>query len=252
MLLDDLLTSAKQTIVERLASPLLGSFAVAWCAWNYKFLVILFSSTGVTQTFALIQAISFPDAWSILTRGIAYPLFSAGAYVFLYPYPARFIYEFTLRRQREINQTKQRISDETPLTLEESQKLRAEFVARERAHNDQVQRLNEEVARLNAALDLKTNPSPAPELSPAERMYDSLELGQLRLLQVVETSNGPMLESELVKASKESRVKTEYDIGELVRRKLLHRDFDQSKRGYTVEFTHSGRKALLDSNGSEA
>lgn len=69
MLLDDLLTSAKQTLVERLASPLLGSFAAAWCVWNYKFLVVLFSSAGVSQTFALIEKFAFPDAWSILIRG---------------------------------------------------------------------------------------------------------------------------------------------------------------------------------------
>ena len=84
MLIDDLLTSAKQTLTERLASPLLGSFAAAWCTWNYKFLVILFSSAGVSQTFGLIEKFSFPDVASIFTRGIIYPLLSAVAYVFFY------------------------------------------------------------------------------------------------------------------------------------------------------------------------
>jgi hypothetical protein len=244
MLLDDLLTSAKQTLVERLASPLLGSFAVAWCAWNYKFLVILFSSASVSQTFDLIEKIAFPDAWSIFARGIFYPLASASVYVFLYPYPARYIYEFTLKRQREINQTKQRIADETPLTREESRRLRAEFVQRERTHAGQVQELTNEITRLNAALDSKQALASPPELSPAERLYDRLEPSQFRLLQAVEELGSPVSESELVSTSKEKRVKTEYDIGELVRRRLLRRNSDGD--GYSLDFTHDGRRALLD------
>lgn len=84
-MLDDLLKSAKETIADRLASPLLGSFAVTWCLWNYKFLVILFSAAGVSQTFKLIETIAFPDTWSLIMRGTLYPLGSALLYVFAYP-----------------------------------------------------------------------------------------------------------------------------------------------------------------------
>ena len=252
MLLDEIIASAKQTLTERIASPLLGGFLVSWSLWNWKFLVILFSDATVSQTFSMIERIAFPDSVVLFTRGFLYPLLTAAAYIFVYPYPARFVYAFTLRRQREINQTKQRIADETPLTLEESRRLRAEYVEHERKNNEMIQRLNEEVARLNAALDAVTKHEPQPALSAAERIYDRLEPTQVFLLRILEKGGSPALESELIEKSPEPRVKTEFDIGELERRKLLHRNFDQSKGKYTLEFTHEGRRALLDSNATEA
>jgi hypothetical protein len=243
--LDELLTSAKQSLLDRLANPLLGSFAVAWCAWNYKFLVILFSSASVSQTFALVDTIAFPDKWSIFRRGLLLPLTSACVYVFLYPYPARFIYEFTLKRQREITQTKQRIADETPLTLEESRRLRVEFIERERADNEQVQRLTEEISRLNSALDLKSESTSPVRITFDEPLVKKLEPNQFQLLQLIEKLGSPVLESQLIGSSESSQVETEYEVGELVRKQLLLRRFDLSRREHTLEFTHDGRKELL-------
>ena len=148
-MLDDLLKSAKESILERIASPLLGSFSVAWCLWNYKFLVILFSEATVSQTFSLAEKYAFPDVSSVVIRGLLLPVLTAAAYVFVYPYPARFVYGFTQRRQVEINRLRQQIENETPLTLEDSRKLRAEFVEADRRHKETVDRLNEEITRLN-------------------------------------------------------------------------------------------------------
>ncbi len=252
MVLDDIITSTKQSFAERLASPLLGSFVAAWCVWNWKFLVILFSAATVSQTFALIEKYVYPDSMAIMTRGVLYPLITAAAYIFIYPYPARFIYAFTLRRQREINETKQRIADETPLTLEESRRIRAEYIEHERKNNEQIQRLNEEVARLNAALDSGTKPEAKPELSAADKLYDRLEPTEVFILRALEEIGSPALESELIKTSPEPKIKTEFAIGELERRKLLHRNFDQDRRGYTLQFTHDGRRALLENRSPDA
>jgi len=251
-MLDDVINSTKQSLVERLASPLAGSFVVAWCLWNWKFLVILFSATTVSQTFDLVERLAFPDWTAIVMRGLILPLLTAVGYIFIYPYPARFIYEFNLHRQREIAQTKQRIADETPLTLEESRRIRADYVDRERKNKEVVEELNEQIARLNAALDAaKEAPETPAELSSAERLYDKLEPSQFFLLHILEKAGSPALEKELIEKSPEPTVKTEFDIGELERRKLLHRNYDASRRGYTLEFTHAGRRALLDSKKSE-
>lgn len=252
MLLDDILASTKESLAERLSSPFLGSFVVAWCLWNWKFLVILFSAATVSQTFNLVEKVAYPDWYTIVTCGILYPVLSALAYIFIYPYPARFIYAFTLRRQREINETRQQIADETPLTVEESRRIRAEYVENDRKSKEALERLNEEIARLNAALDVATKAEPRSELTQAERMYNKLEPTQLFLLRVLETVGSPALESEVIERSPETRVKTEYDIGELERRKLLHRDYDQLRHGYTLAFTHDGRRALLESKDAEA
>lgn len=250
MSLDDLLSTAKQSLTERLSSPLLGSFVLSWCLWNWKFLVVLLSANTVSQTFALIDKLAFPNFTSVLTHGVLYPLLTAAAYIFLYPYPSRIVYAFNLRRQREVNEIRQQIADETPLTLQESRRLRAEYVEHERKNNELVQKLNEEIARLNAALDAATKVEPPPGLSAAERIYDQLEPTQLFLLRILEKIGSPALEADLIAKSPEPKVKTEYDIGELERRKLLHRNYDQAKSGYTLDFTHNGRRALLESKKS--
>lgn len=248
-MIDDLLKSAKETIAERLASPLLGGFVVTWCLWNYKFLVILFSAAGLSQTFKLIETVAFPDTSSLLMRGMLYPLVSTLLYVFVYPYPARFVYAFTLKRQREVNQIRRQIEEETLLTLEQSRALRAEYFQLERKNQESVDRLNSEVSRLGVALAQAQRASQSgPDLPLDERHSDRLEPTQLALLQHLEKSGGKAHQHELLDASSETKVKTEFDLGELERKKLILKVFDQVRRVYTFEFTHEGRRALL-SNG---
>jgi hypothetical protein len=246
-MIEDLLKSAKETLAERMASPLLGAFGLAWCLWNYKFLVILFSSASVLQTFKLIEDIAFPDTPSVLLKGMLYPLASALVYVFAYPYPAQFIYGFTLKRQREINQIKRHIEEETLLTLEESRVIRAEYVQIERKNQEEIDRLNAEVSRLKVASEqIKKAPSSGTGITSAERMYGSIEATQLTLLQFLEKHGGKASQSQLLKESTEPKVKTEFDLGELERRKLVAKDYNSAYKDYTFEFTHEGRRILLN------
>lgn len=39
----------------RLSSPVVMNFSIAWCVWNYKFIVILLSDNKVSETFALVD-----------------------------------------------------------------------------------------------------------------------------------------------------------------------------------------------------
>jgi hypothetical protein len=246
-MIDDLLKSAKETIAERLSSPLLGGFAAAWCLWNYKFIVILFSAAGVSQTFNLIETVAFPDSRTLVTRGMLYPLLSALLYVFAYPYPARFVYAFTQKRQREVNQIKRQIEGETLLTLEQSRTMRAEYVQLEHKNQEVVDNLNAEVSRLKVALDQARKESPnGPANSPAESLYGQLAPTQLALLKLLEKRGVKMTEEELIVESTEPKVKATFDLGELQNKRLISRSYDDHRRAYTYDFTHEGRRALLD------
>lgn len=248
-MLDDIIQATRQTLLERIASPLLGSFALAWCVWNWKFLVILFSTATVSQTFALVEQVAFPDPTTIALKGVLLPLLSAIAYVFAYPFPARYVYEFTLKRQRELNETKRRIADETPLTIEESRRLRAEYVEYERKQTAIIEELHEEVARLNAALDERKTKPELPQLSTAERLYDRIEPTQIKILKLLQSVNGKTYESEIIKKSGKNQIKAEFDLGELLRRGLISREY--TARGYIIEFTHEGRRVLLEQTAPE-
>ena len=245
-MIDDLLKSVKENALERLASPLLGSFVLAWCAWNYKFIVILFSAASVTHTFKLIETIAFPDHTTVLFRGILYPLVSSLAYVFLYPYPARFVYRFTLERQREINSIRKKIEDETPLTLEESRRIRDEKRDSDRQSREKIDQLTQEVTRLQALLsNLSTGNDKVVKAKVSVTSPDELEPSQFELLRLLEGKGGKATEKQIIQDAKEKKVKVEFDLGELVRMNVLSRDFSSREGGFFYTFTHTGRKVLL-------
>lgn len=251
-MLTDLLESAKENLLERLSSPALGSFAAAWCAWNYRFLVILFSDASVSQTFHLIDTIAFPDKSSILLRGVFFPLISAFAYVFLYPYPARLIYEFTLRRQREINSSRQAITNETPLTLEESRRIRAEFVEREKKNQQIISSLNEDISALRAQLDNKPQKlAPLESKSDTNNEPETLLSSELNILRKIEEYGGEAMENQIINLTGEDKTHTQFNIVELEHKKLLSRTYLGSRKDWRLSLTHSGRKALLDSRGAD-
>jgi len=251
-MLDDILQSAKQNLTERLSSPLLGAFAISWCGWNWKFLVILFSKASVTTTFSLVETVSFPDLSSILLYGLLFPLLVALAYVFIYPYPARYIYEFTLRRQREINEVKQRIAQETLLTFEESKKIRLKYTEKERNYTEEIQRLNEEIEHLREALNAQEKEGKPTHLSSADRLYGTLDSTQLLMLQTLDRMGGSATEQELIKQSPSTKTKAEFGIGELENRLLVNKNYSPNEGAYLIKFTHEGRRALLEGSRQES
>lgn len=165
--MDELLKSVRQQIDERLSSPLLGTFVISWCLWNYKFLVILFSAAQVTQTFKLIEAIAFPDIASILLRGVLYPLFTSAIYIFAYPYPARLVYRFVHRARKALEDERRVIEGQSLLTLDESRRIRTAREQLEMEHNNEVDRKNKEIDRLREVLKSRSVGEPeSTELRP--------------------------------------------------------------------------------------
>ncbi len=256
-MLDELLKSARQQIVDRMSSPLLGSFAVAWCLWNYKFLVILFSAASVTKTFELIETLVFPDLHSVLLRGFVFPTVTAIAYIFLYPYPARFVFGFTQRRQREINQLRQQIEDETLLTSEESRRIRNQVVAVEAAHRKEVDRLNEEVTKLRDALESATSPSAKQDARDARSTASgqhALTRGQAELMGFLFRDGGKGVDLDRVRTQvKQPTVELDFNLGELEQRNLIEKSIDERDDVY-LSFTHEGRRIAiaLQENPAEA
>ena len=155
-MLNDLITSAKETLLDRLTSPLIGSFVLAWPLWNYKFVVILLSSNSVTVTFQLIETIAFRSGWEVAWRGVLAPLASALAYVFLYPYPATWVFRFVRRHQANLNRIKLEIEGAELMSLNESRLLRASIRTRIdslEARNESLENEKQHLARINTQLE---------------------------------------------------------------------------------------------------
>jgi|GEM_PF-5337552 len=164
-------------VTERLTSPLVGTYWISWLIWNFKFVLIIFSGESIGTKFQLIHDEFF---WAPVGYARTYggPLLMTAAFIFIYPYPAEYVYKFRLQFQRRLTQVKQKIEDETLLSVEDGRKLRLEI--REKEQNF-VARLAEADQQID---DLRrVNESLKAPISGEERSLDkdirSAEIGSV-------------------------------------------------------------------------
>ncbi|EGQ8029029.1 hypothetical protein ACWOKN_004311 [Vibrio vulnificus] len=119
----DTVNSIQSYLYTRTISPLLGSLAVSWSLWNYKFILLLFSSLKYNDKLRMIS-ILYSDNWEILGQGFAFPLLTSLLYLFVYPIPAKFVYKHSLEQQKKLNEIKQKTEDQVLLSVEQSIKIR--------------------------------------------------------------------------------------------------------------------------------
>ena len=247
-MLNDLITSAKETLLDRLTSPLIGSFVLAWPLWNYKFLVILLSSNSVTVTFHLIETVAFRSGWEVAWRGVLAPLASALAYVFLYPYPATWVFRFVRTHQAKLNRIKQDIEGSELLSVDESRALRkavrAELDAVERRNDglenenrrmrSAVEQLEKELREVRAAA-----PTSVEEISVTMADDELRALYELAKLIDQPDSGGRARFDQIAAHLDLTRTMTEYLLDGLKARSFVFED------GSDYELTAKGRKALM-------
>lgn len=102
--MDDFIKSIKATLYDRTTSPLFGAFCISWIIWNYELILILFSSMEALEKINFIKLALYPTFVECILRGGVYPLITAGAFIYGYPYPAKFVYEFTYKKQKELKE----------------------------------------------------------------------------------------------------------------------------------------------------
>lgn len=160
-MLDDLTKEIKAQLYERVKSPLFGAFALSWVVWNYRVLVALVSDLKFAEKMEFIDK-AYPSALELSLHGALGPLVSAILFLWLYPYPARWMYSYWATQQKELKKVQQRIEDETPLTQEEANALRKagllqvrefqaqlkELAATNKELEERAKLLQEEIARL--------------------------------------------------------------------------------------------------------
>jgi hypothetical protein len=232
--MDDLIKSLKAHLYDRLTSPLLSSVLIAWAAWNYRLFVVLLSNLDVQKKFDYIDTILYPTLGDIFARGTIYPLLSALFLIYVYPIPARRVYEYVRSEQKKLKEIQQRIEDETPITVEQARELRTAIrkadsdFEREIGERDAIiLKLRQEISKLEA--DATQDDGNSAPLDTADIPVDVrlAELGQ-RLTQpqitilneIAQAPDG--LEISLARASAGSNpVVRQFNIDELLRFKLI-------------------------------
>jgi hypothetical protein len=239
----DIANNIQTQLTERLSNPLGGSFVIAWLLLNYKFIIILLSLNTVSTTFKLIETLCFPTISTMLLNGVLFPLVMALLYLFVFPYPAKFVYEFTQKRQKEIHEIRQRIVDETPLTIEESRAIRVGARSLEESHNNEMLRKEKEILTLKEELtDLKkTVPTSVNGNISTPKFEPNKE--QLKLLLKIGESHAGESAENLFLLVNDTKIKVEFDLGELAKNGYVKKSFNGDD--YVYEITHDGRACLV-------
>ncbi|WP_395501802.1 hypothetical protein [Ectopseudomonas mendocina] len=148
--MNDVFESLKETIRDRLSSPLIGPYVIAFIACNFKALLFVLSGLPPQEKIAAIDALYSHD--NALFVAFLLPLAIALFYVFLFPFPARFIMRYTLHQNRLNRDIQHRVLEETVLTLEESRDLIARHKAQLAELEGDAAKAQQQAERLKAAL----------------------------------------------------------------------------------------------------
>jgi hypothetical protein len=240
-----LLDSVKSAVTDRAISPLFGSFALSWGLWNYRFLLALFSELELNEKLKFIDSVLFKNPEDCLLRGILYPLLTTGFVIFVYPYPAKWTFQFWRARQRELRMIRQKIDEETPLTIEESRELRKQMAEQRLDHEKQLRQKDED----NAVLKEKVkNLSPILNLPPATKpAYADLPDECVQILRLLAENDGRMYEHEINEKIQKPSVFVKSHLDTLRRLNLIT-TASNTYSGVLLELTEIGREAAVKLN----
>jgi hypothetical protein len=123
-MIEDVSKTFKTQLDERINSPLASSFALSWAGWNYKVLVVLFSSMSPRAKIWTIDYVLFPSPESVVLYGVCFPLLTALLYIFLYPIPAKQVFIYRRRWQKHLKDIQIKMDGELPLTAAEAKDIK--------------------------------------------------------------------------------------------------------------------------------
>lgn len=256
-MLDDLAKTVKAQLYERASSPLLGAFAISWVAWNYRFVLVLISSMPAAEKFTYIDTNIFSSYQAIFLHGTLYPLLTTLSLIFIYPIPARFVYEYWRTRQRELKEIQQRIDDETPLTREEARELRHETLNARLEFEQELERRSAEITRLKETIkelqprekvDADRPPKKQAKSAPPKttEANSALDEGQVQMLQKIAESANGLFEKNMISSSGSDKILAEYNLGELVAKNYASKRYSSNYDDYEITVTHPGRSYLVN------
>lgn len=255
-IMDEYIKSIKAHLYDRATSPLFGTFAASWLAWNYKFVVVLASAMDVEKKLMFISTTLYGSAWDRYGIGLFFPLLTAVAFLYCYPFLAKPIYRFVRQKQIELQDVKRQIEGETTLTVKDSRILRRALLTQEREfettlheRDSTIQELKEIITDLEEKLKLvDTGATKQGDITVTPTKV-ALSEPQLAMLKLV-ASNPRIDELTLLSRAHhefpEEDYVTEYNLGELRRLTLVEtQGYDAENNVPLYSATHFGREYLI-------
>lgn len=245
-MLEEFSKTVKAQLYERASSPLLGSFTIAWCIWNHRFIMVIFSELSFQEKIRYIDFHIFGGWQESLVNGIGIPLAAALFMILVYPWPSRFLYSYWRRQQNKLKTDQQIIDGDVLLSVDESREIRQAEIKMKIEFDAQLRTKNEEIAILKATIDnlREKNELKKPEPEKIVNTNNDLSKSQMELLDLISKNDGIHKKTTIKKSG--DALLVEFDFGELLSRNLTKESYDSSVNDYKVRITHDGTKKLID------
>lgn len=164
----DIVKTVKVQLYERVSSPLIGAFVISWGLWNYKFLLVLIDKSKIENKLLIIDYVIYPTWHTYVYWNFLGPLATALLMIYLYPIPARKVFEYSRKQQVELKKIQQKIEDDTPMTLEEGRAIRQEALKLEIEFHSQLKKKDEEISDLKNIVVNLNETNTKSKISPTE------------------------------------------------------------------------------------
>lgn len=252
---EEAIKSIRAHLYERSTSPLMGSFIASWLVWNYKFILLVFSSEDLAGKYSYINDVLYATWEQMYLQGGIYPLATALLYIFAYPHPARWTLGYSRKQQKIINDKKREIENETLLTLDESRKIRREHVQIADSYEAELNKKNREIESLKGELEeiaeIQNQSKISHEDTPLEdgntnNQRDPLEKLETHLektLKVFLVEKKPSV-TTICSLLSEKEIHAKYNLEQLENKGLVKSNYRQN--GWIYELTENGRAYLVE------
>lgn len=122
----DVLASIMGAIKDRLGNPLLGTYVITWCLWNFRVLLVLFGEgeKGWPEKLAYLDRALLTEWWTFPYYGMSMPLLLSLIWLYALPPVLRV---FAVHHQKELLKTRTQVlqvQDKMPLSQSEATELR--------------------------------------------------------------------------------------------------------------------------------
>ena len=264
-MIDDIIKDFKASLYERTASPLFVTFAASWSLWNYRLILAVLSSAELEMKLARLDKLVpiewYERAWQF---GIG-PLATCLAFLFIYPFPARWVYQFWQTQQKILKETRQKIEDETPLTLAEARQIRTQFRELELRYKKDTDEKDASLNDLRTRLSLVGAQPGTPGMTPVEPlpldvMQESKRLSKegtrsvlsarrrvmIDLMRQMEDNRNMATENRVVAKSGLARSEALLALDELQQEGFIECHFDTSEDENIYRLVQKGRKLALE------
>ncbi|WP_156919303.1 hypothetical protein [Azovibrio restrictus] len=230
-MIDELSKTIKAQLYERVGSPLFSSFAISWACWNYKFILVIISSMGAVEKLNYINTHLFNTPLDYLLNGTLLPTVTALLIIYVYPIPARHVYEYHRKKQQELKKLQHKIDGETVITKEEKWEI---IESAERQKNDYESRIEKLIQDNNllknrlAHIEQNTPPTSRTEIQKDETTPPFTN-DELKILNIIanSTDDGTSI-TNIIQMTQIGRMYVEHYVRKLEDLNLITRSLDKS------------------------